>query len=148
MNMDRIHHSGTRLSDPPTAANEPSPGAPQPITKHSGRTAVDSLSSSGRRHPPDRQRPGPDRDARRRRGGSRRATGADAASVTWLVSDPAGRLLTGLVQVGFVAAAAGAAPSPCGTAGPPAGRPGGRGRAAGAALAGILSWPATIIRTR
>ena len=37
MNMDRIHHSGTRLSDPPTAANEPSPGAREPITKHSGR---------------------------------------------------------------------------------------------------------------
>ena len=37
-----------------------------------------------------------------------RLTGAGAAAVTWLGSDPAGRLLTGLVQVGFVAAAAGA----------------------------------------
>ena len=39
---------------------------------------------------------------------SGRLTGTDAASVTWLGSDPAGRLLTGLVQVAFVAAAAGA----------------------------------------
>ena len=30
--MDRTHQSGTRLSDPPTAASEPSPGAPEPIT--------------------------------------------------------------------------------------------------------------------
>ena len=37
-----------------------------------------------------------------------RLTGTGAAAVTWLGSDPAGRLLTGLVQVGFVAAAAGA----------------------------------------
>jgi hypothetical protein len=47
--MDRIHHSGTRLSDPPTAAGEPSPGAPEPITKHSGRF----LPSTRYRHPGD-----------------------------------------------------------------------------------------------
>jgi uncharacterized membrane protein YbhN (UPF0104 family) len=35
-------------------------------------------------------------------------TGPRAAAVTWLGSDPAGRLLTGLVQVTFVLAAAGA----------------------------------------
>ncbi len=39
---------------------------------------------------------------------SGRLTGAGAASVTWLGSGPAGRLLTGLVQVAFVAATAGA----------------------------------------
>ena len=37
-----------------------------------------------------------------------RLTGPGAATVTWLGSDPAGRLLTGLVQVTFVLAAAGA----------------------------------------
>ena len=106
MNMDRAQQSGTRLSDPPTAANQPSPGAPEPITKHPGRF----LSSTRYRHPGDVIRlvgsglvltvmlvavavaPG-------------RLTGADAASVTWLGSDPAGRLLTGLVQVALVLAA-------------------------------------------
>ena len=109
MNMDRIHNSGTRLSDPPTVANEPSPDAQEPSTKQSGRF----LPSTRYRHPGDVIRligsglvltamlaavavaPG-------------RLTGADAATVTWLGSDPAGRLITGLVQVGFVAAAAGA----------------------------------------
>ena len=61
-------------SDPPTAS-EPSPGAPEPITSIQAVPAVDSLPSSGRCHPPDRQRPGPDRDARRSRGGSRPADG-------------------------------------------------------------------------
>ena len=106
MNMDRTHQSGTRLSDPPTAANQPSPGAPEPITKHPGRF----LPSTRYRHPGDVIRligsglvltvmlvavavaPG-------------RLTGSDAASVTWLGSDPAGRLLTGLVQVALVLAA-------------------------------------------
>src|ERR1039458_10142602 len=37
-----------------------------------------------------------------------RLTGPRAAALTWLGSDPAGRLLTGLVQVTFVLAAAGA----------------------------------------
>ena len=109
MNMDRTHQSGTRLSDPPTAANEPSPGAPEPITKHAGRF----LPSTRYRHPGDVIRligsglvltgmlaavavaPG-------------RLTGPGAATVTWLGSDPAGRLLTGLVQVAFVLAAAAA----------------------------------------
>jgi len=109
MDMDRTHHSGTRLSDPPTAANEPSPGAPEPITKRSERF----LPSTRYRHPGD---------VIRLIGSglvltgmlaavavaSGRLTGTDAASVTWLGSDPAGRLLTGLVQVSFVAAAAGA----------------------------------------
>ena len=36
-------------------------------------------------------------------------TGSGAATVTWLESDLAGRLLTGLVQVAFVVAAAGVA---------------------------------------
>ncbi len=99
--------SGTRLSDPPTA-NEPSPGAPEPITKHPGRF----LPSTRYRHP------GNDRLI-----GSglilagmlaavalapNRLTGPGAATVTWLGSDPAGRLLTGLVQVTFVLAAAAA----------------------------------------
>src|SRR5271166_5206832 len=109
MNMDRTHHSGTRLSDPPTAVNEPSPGAPEPITKHSGRF----LPSTRYRHPGDVIRligsglvltgmlvavavaPG-------------RLIGPGAAAVTWLGSDPAGRLLTGLMQVAFVLAAAAA----------------------------------------
>jgi glycosyltransferase 2 family protein len=109
MNMDRIPNSGTGLSAPPAAANEPSPDAPEPITEHSGRF----LPSTRYRHPGDVIRligsglvltamlaavavaPG-------------RLTGTGAAAVTWLGSDPAGRLLTGLVQVGFVAAAAGA----------------------------------------
>ena len=46
--MDRTRQSGTRLSDPPTAS-EPSPGAPEPITKHSGRF----LPSTRYRHPGD-----------------------------------------------------------------------------------------------
>ena len=109
MDMDPIHHSGTSLRDPPATANEPAPDAPAPTTKHSGRF----LPPARYRHPGDVIRligsgliltamlaavavaPG-------------RLTGAGAASVTWLGSDPAGRLLTGLVQVGFVAAAAGA----------------------------------------
>jgi glycosyltransferase 2 family protein len=110
MNVDRTQHSGTRLGDPPTAPDEPSPGAPEPITRHTGRF----LSSTRYRHPGDVIRligsglvltgtlaalavaPG-------------RLTGPGAAAVTWLGSDPAGRLLTGLVQVAFVLAAAAAA---------------------------------------
>ena len=110
MNMDRAHHSGTRLSDPLTAAGEPSPGAPEPVTRHAARF----LPSTRYRHPGDVIRligsglilavmlavvavaPG-------------RLTGSGAAAVTWLGSDLAGRLLTGLVQVAFVVAAAGAA---------------------------------------
>jgi uncharacterized protein (TIRG00374 family) len=110
MNMDRTQHSGTRLSDPPSAAGEPSPGAPEPITRHTGRF----LPSTRYRHPGDVIRligsglvltgilaalavaPG-------------RLTGPGAAAVTWLGSDPAGRLLTGLVQVAFVLAVAAAA---------------------------------------
>jgi uncharacterized protein (TIRG00374 family) len=109
MNMDPAQHSGTRLSDPPTAANEPSPATPEPITEHTGRF----LPSTRYRHPGDVIRligsglvltgmlaalaaaPG-------------RLTGPGAAAVTWLASDPAGRLLTGLVQVAFVLAAAAA----------------------------------------
>jgi hypothetical protein len=106
MNMDRTQQSGTRLSDPPTGAKQPSPGAPESITKHPGRF----LPSTRYRHPGDVIRligsglvltgmlaavavaPG-------------RLTGPGAAAVTWLGSDPAGRVLTGLVQVAFVLAA-------------------------------------------
>ena len=109
MNMDRTQHSGTHLSDPPAAADEPSPAAPEPVTKHAGW----SLPSTRYRHPGDVIRligsglvltvmlaavavaPG-------------RLTGPGAATVTWLGSDPAGRLLTGLAQVAFVVAATGA----------------------------------------
>ena len=105
MNMDRTRQSGTRLSDPPTAS-EPSPGAPEPITKHSGRF----LPSTRYRHPGD---------VIRLIGSGlvlagmlaavalapNRLTGPGAAAVTWLGSDPAGRLLTGLVQVALVLAA-------------------------------------------
>jgi glycosyltransferase 2 family protein len=109
MNMDRTQHSGTRLSDPPTAASEPSPGTPEPITKHPARF----LPSTRYRHPGDVIRligsglvltgmlaavaVAPDR-----------LTGPGATAVTWLGADPAGRLLTGLVQVAFVLAAAAA----------------------------------------
>jgi uncharacterized protein (TIRG00374 family) len=110
MNMDRTQHSGTRLSDPPSAASEPSPGAPEPITRHTGRF----LPSTRYRHPGD---------VIRLIGSGlvltgilaalavapSRLTGPGAAAVTWLGSDPAGRLLTGLVQVAFVLAAAAAA---------------------------------------
>ena len=106
MNMDRTQHSGTRLSDPPTAADGLSPGAPEPVTKHAARF----LPSTRYRHPGDVIRligsglvltgmlaavavvPG-------------RLTGPGAAAVTWLGSDPARRVLTGLVQVAFVLAA-------------------------------------------
>jgi uncharacterized protein (TIRG00374 family) len=141
MDMDRTQHSGTRLSDPPTAANEPSPGAPEPITKHTGRL----LPSTRYRHPGDVIRligsglvltgmlvavtivPGS-------------LTGPGAAAVTWLGSDSAGRLLTGLVQVAFVLAAAAAVAATLRhrrfrlLAGLAAGAV-----AAGAVLAGILS---------
>ena len=108
--MDRTQQSGTRLSDPPTAASEPSPGAPEPITKHPGRF----LPSTRYRHPGD---------VIRLIGSGlvltgmlaavalapSRLTGPGAATVTWLGSDPAGRLLTGLAQVALVLAAATAA---------------------------------------
>jgi hypothetical protein len=100
MNMDRIHNSGTRLRDPPAAADEPSPDAPEPTTKHSGRF----LPSTRYRHPGDVIRligsglvltailaavavaPG-------------RLTGAGAAAVTWLGSDPAGAALAGSLHL-------------------------------------------------
>jgi len=109
MSMDRAQHGGTHLSDPLPAADEPAPGIPEPVTKHAGRF----LPSSRYRHPGDVIRligsglvltgmiaavavaPG-------------QLTGAGAATVTWLGSDPAGRLLTGLVQVAFVGAGAAA----------------------------------------
>ena len=104
--MDRTQPSGTRLSDPPTAAIEPSPGAPEPITKQPGRF----LPSTRYRHPGD---------VIRLIGSGlvltgmlaavalapNRLTGPGAAAVTWLGSDPAGRLLTGLAQVTLVLAA-------------------------------------------
>ncbi len=107
MNMDRTPHSGTRLSDPLTAADKPSPGAPEPVTKHAARF----LPSTRYRHPGD---------VIRLIGSGlvltgmlaavavapNRLTGPGAAAVTWLGSDPAGRALTGLVQVTFVLAAA------------------------------------------
>jgi len=94
MNMDRTQQSVTRLSDPPAAASEPSPGAPEPITKHPGRF----LPSTRYRHPGD---------VIRLIGSGlvlagmlaavalapNRLTGPGAAAVTWLGSDPAGRLL-------------------------------------------------------
>ncbi len=82
------------------------PGAPEPVTNRAARF----LPSTRYRHPGDVIRligsglalaailaalavaPG-------------RLTGPGAAAVTWLGSDPAGRLLTGLVQVAFVVAA-------------------------------------------
>src|ERR1700733_10260539 len=105
MNMDWTPDGGTRLSDPLAAADEPLPGAPEPVTNRAARF----LPSTRYRHPGDVIRligsglaltamlvalalaPG-------------RLTGPGAAAVTWLGSDPAGRLLTGLAQVAFVVA--------------------------------------------
>ena len=105
MDMDRTRQSGTRLSDPPTAANEPSPGAPEPITKP-GRF----LPSTRYRHPGDVIRLVGSALVLTGMLGAvalapNRLTGRGAAAVTWLGSDPAGRLLTGLVQVALVLAA-------------------------------------------
>jgi hypothetical protein len=97
MNLDRTHQSGTRLSDPPAAASESSPGALEPVTRHSGRF----LPSTRYRHPGD---------VIRLIGSGliltgmlaapavapSRLTHPGAAAVTWLGSDPAGRVLTGL----------------------------------------------------
>ena len=59
---------------------------------------------------------------------SGRLTGPGAVAVTWLGSDPAGRLLTGLVQVALVVAAAVAVAAVLWHRRfPPAGRPGGWG---------------------
>ncbi len=109
MNMEWTQHGGTRLSDPLIAAGEPPPSVPEPVTKRAARL----LPSTRYRHPGDVIRligsglvltaiiaalavaPG-------------RLTGPGAVAVTWLGSDPAGRLLTGLVQVAFVVAAAAA----------------------------------------
>ncbi len=106
MNIDRTQDSGVRLSQPLTAADELSPGAQEPVTKHAARF----LPLTRYRHPGDVIRligsvlvltamlaavavaPG-------------RLTGPDAATVTWLGSDPAGRVLTGLAQVALVLAA-------------------------------------------
>ncbi len=117
MNMDRTRHGGIRLSDPLTAS-EPSPGVPEPIMEHSGRF----LPSTRYRHPGD---------VIRLIGSGlvlagmlaavalapNRLTGPGAAAVTWLGSDPAGRVLTGLVQVAFVIAAAAAVAAVCAAAG-------------------------------
>ena len=75
--------------------------------------------------------------SRRSRSAHRRLLGSGAPAVTWPGSGPAGRLLTGLVQVAFVVAAAGVdsrrpAPPPVPAAGQPGGRCGrGRRRAGG-----------------
>jgi uncharacterized membrane protein YbhN (UPF0104 family) len=140
VNMDWTPDGGTRLSDPLTAADEPLPGAPEPVTNRAARF----LPSTRYRHPGDVIRligsglalaamlaalavaPG-------------RLTGPGAAAVTWLGSDPAGRLLTGLAQVAFVVAAVAAVAAALRhrrfrlLAGLAAGA-----AAAGAALAGIL----------
>ncbi len=107
MNMDGTQRSGIGLGDPPADAEEPSPGPPPPVTKHAGW----SLPSTRYRHPGD---------VIRLIGSGlvligmlvavalapSRLTGPGAATVTWLGSDPAGRLLTGLAQVALVLAAA------------------------------------------
>jgi glycosyltransferase 2 family protein len=108
MMADRPRGSGQiRRGDELTGTGEPGPGVPEPVTSH----AVQLLSSSRYRHPGDVIRliggalvlggalaavavaPGP-------------LLGSQAAAVTWLGSEVAGRLLTGLVQVAFVLAAA------------------------------------------
>jgi glycosyltransferase 2 family protein len=140
MNPDRTPpggktHPGVKL----TAANKP-PGAAEQVTKHARRL----LPASRYRHPGDVIRL--ILSALILTGtltavavAHSALLGPGAAAVTWPGSDPAGRLLTGLVQVAFVVAAAGAAAAALRRrrfrllAGLTAGA-----AAAGAALAGIL----------
>ena len=108
MNPDRAHHGGT--ADPGTklaAVIEP-PGAVEPVTRHAGRL----LPVSRYRHPGDVIRlivsvlvlTG---TLAAVAVAHRRLLGPGAAVVTWPGTGPAGRLLTGLVQVAFAVAAAG-----------------------------------------
>ncbi len=108
MNPDRAHHGGT--ADPGTkltAVKEP-PGATEPVTRHAGRL----LPASRYRHPGDVIRlivsvlvlAG---TLAAVAVAHRWLLGPGAAAVTWPGSGPAGRLLTGLLQVAFVVAAAG-----------------------------------------
>jgi undecaprenyl-diphosphatase len=109
MNADRAHHGGT--TDPGTkltAIKEP-PGAAEPGTSEAGRRL---LPASRYRHPGDVIRlivsvlvlTG---TLAAVAVAHRRLLGPSAAAVTWPGSGPAGRLLTGLLQVAFAVAAAG-----------------------------------------
>ena len=108
MNPNQSHKRGrTRPGGDLTAVDEP-PGGTEPVTRHAGRL----LPSSRYRHPGDVIRliisvlvlAG---TLTAVVVAHRRLLGPGAAAVTWLGSDLAGRLLTGLLQVAFVVVAAG-----------------------------------------
>jgi uncharacterized protein (TIRG00374 family) len=140
MNPDQAHQGGkTHPGDNLTAIGEP-PGGAEPVTQHTGRL----LPASRYRHPGDVIRlivsavvlTG---TLAAVAVAHRRLLSPAAPAVTWPGSGPAGRLLTGLLQVAFVVAAAGIAAAALRRrrfrllAGLTAGA-----AAAGAALAGIL----------
>ena len=140
MNPNQAHQGGkTHPGDNLTAIDEPPDGA-EPVTQHPGRF----LPASRYRHPGDVIRLIV--SALVLTGtlaavtvAHRRLLSPGAPAVTWPGSGPAGRLLTGLVQVAFVVAAAGVVAAALGhrrfrlLAGLTAGA-----AAAGATLAGIL----------
>ncbi len=140
MNPDQAHQGGKTHPGQDLTAIDERPGAAEPVTQHAGRF----LPASRYRHPGDVIRlivsavvlTG---TLAAVAVAHRRLLGPGAAAVTWPGSGPAGRLLTGLVQVAFVVAAAGIAAAALRhrrfrlLAGLTAGA-----AAAGAALAGIL----------
>ena len=102
------HDEQTYRDDEPIAAARSARDGPKPVRGHPARLGP----SSRYRHPGD--------VIRLITGGlilivtltavalaSRQLVGTDASAVTWLGSDPAGRLLVGLVQVALVVAATG-----------------------------------------
>ena len=102
------HDEQTYRDDEPIAAARSARDGPEPVRGHPARLGP----SSRYRHPGD--------VIRLITGGlilivtltavalaSRQLVGTDASAVTWLGSDPAGRLLVGLVQVALVVAATG-----------------------------------------
>ena len=109
MNTGQTHHDEqTYRDDEPKAAARSARDGPGPVREHPARL----VPSSRYRHPGD--------VIRLIAGGlilivtltavalaSSQLVGTDASAVTWLGSDPAGRLLVGLVQVAFVVAATG-----------------------------------------
>jgi glycosyltransferase 2 family protein len=109
MNTGQTHHDEqTYRDDQPIAAARSARDGPGPIRERPARL----VPSSRYRHPGD--------VIRLIAGGlvlivtltavalaSSQLVGTDASAVTWLGSDPAGRLLVGLVQVAFVVAATG-----------------------------------------
>jgi uncharacterized membrane protein YbhN (UPF0104 family) len=110
MNPNQAHQGGKTHPGGNLAATDELPGGAEPVTQHPGRF----LPASQYRHPGDVIRLIV--SALVLTGtlaavavAHRRLLSPGAPAVTWPGSDPAGRLLTGLVQVAFVVAAAGIA---------------------------------------